>query len=111
MTVLLRSLGKLRMTREKSQTRRRPFGGPNAAGLTRDEMADYVRLCELGQNLERASARWAREQAHRDLPSRQRRGGGIVLAAVVIGLSITLLALIVRPRLSGRPRLPPSLQA
>src|SRR3954471_1239780 len=101
MTVLLRSLGKLRLTREKSPTRRGPFGDPNAAGLTRDEMADYVRLCELGQNLERASARWAREQAYPDPPARQRRGGGIVLAAVVIGMSITLLAVIVSPRLSG----------
>ena len=75
-------------------------------------MADYVRLCEVGENLERASARWAREQAERDLSVRQRHGGAIVLAAVVIiGTAIALLCLVISPRLSGRPRLPPSVEA
>ena len=98
------------MTREQF-ARRIPSTDPQSARLTADEMADYVRLCEVGENLERASARWAREQAERDLSVRQRHGGAIVLAAVVIGTAIALLCLMISPRLSGRPRLPPSVEA
>src|SRR3954451_20508764 len=98
------------MTRERF-ARQIPSADPHSARLTADEMADYVRLCEVGQNLERTSARWAREQAERDLSIRQRHGGAIVLAAVVIGTPIALLCLITRPRLSGRPPLPPSVEA
>src|SRR4051794_37675467 len=68
-----------------------PRGAPP---LTSGEMADYVRLCEVGENLERAATRWAREQAARDLSVRQRHAG-IVLGAVVIGTAITLLCLII----------------
>jgi hypothetical protein len=32
-----------------------------------NEMADYVRLCELGANLERAAARWFKEQVERSV--------------------------------------------
>src|SRR3954447_6965402 len=69
--------------------------GPRGAPpLNSGEMADYVRLCEIGENLEHAAARSAREQAARDLSVRQRHAG-IVLGAVVIGTAITLLCLIV----------------
>ena len=91
--------------------RRVPSADPPSARLSADEMADYIRLCGLGENLERAATRWAREQAERDLWVRQRHGGAIVLAAVVIGTAIALLCLMISPRLSGRPRLPPSVEA
>jgi hypothetical protein len=37
------------------------------AVLSANEMADYVRLCELGATLERAAARWFEEQAERSV--------------------------------------------
>ena len=60
------------MTREQF-ARRVSSADPQSARLTADEMADYVRLCGLGENLERAAAQWAREQAERELSARQRR--------------------------------------
>ena len=72
------------------------------AALTRNDMADYVRLCEMGENVERSVARWARERAERGLLARPRPRGGIVLAALAIGVAIILLGVIVRQRPSRR---------
>jgi ferric-dicitrate binding protein FerR (iron transport regulator) len=84
------------MTREHFGPGHNPSAPPASAALTRNEMADYVRLCEMGESLEGAAARWAREQAKRGLPARRRHRGGIVLAALAVGAAITLLGVMVR---------------
>ena len=91
------------MTREQAKAGRNLPTDPAMAALTRNDMADYVRLCELGESLERAAARWAREQAGPGPPAHPRHGRGIVLAAVVIGVAITLLGVVGRRRPSRRP--------
>jgi hypothetical protein len=100
------------MTREQFQAGRNPSAPAASAPLPRNDMADYVRLCEIGESLEHAAARWAREQAKRGLPARQRHRGGIILAAAaVVGVAITVLGVMVSPRISRRLRRPSSTEA
>ena len=99
------------MTREQFQAGRNPSAPPASAAFTRNDMADYVRLCESGESLERAAARWAREQAEGGLPARQRHRGGIIVAAVVVGVAITVRGVLVSPRISRRLRRPSSTEA
>ena len=94
------------MTREQF-ARRVPSADPQSARLTADEVADCVRLCGAGENLERAAAQWAREQ-EREVSARQRRVGDFVLAVTLV--IATAVALVVSARLSRRSRLRPSVR-